>query len=438
MRILLAVSGGIDSMYMAANAAELFPGASFAVAHCNFSLRGTESDGDEQFVREWCSEHKLPFFVKRFDTEDYAISNGISTEMAARDLRYAWFAELCNGEGFDAVAVAHNANDNAETLILNLLRGTGSKGLRGMGEREIGGKVRLLRPLLGITRDEISSWMKAHSKEWREDSTNAGILFKRNKIRNEVFPIFEQINPSYLKTLSEDIKHFAQVDDIAEDYFQDMAMSVLVPGSDDSISIPSLIGLDHWDYILFRLLAPYGFDGATIEALTTLLLSDGTISGKTFEAPKWKVVTSSDRLLILPEDGPEAKEAPSRKSISKEGDYSFKGAEISIRVFERPADMQLQQPSGTLIADADKLRFPLELRSWEAGDWIKPLGLGGSKKLSDLFINLKWSLPQKENAIVLEHPDRRKGHVGALLCERIDDSLKVTDSSSRILEITLL
>ena len=434
--ILLAVSGGMDSMYMLARAGELFPGAPVTVAHCNFGLRGEESDGDEMFVRDWCSTHSIPILVKRFDTLEYAVAKGVSIEMAARDLRYGWFAELLSSGEYSAVAVAHNANDNAETLILNLLRGTGTRGLRGMGDREISGigSGRILRPLLGVSREEISTWMSAHGIPHREDSSNASNLFKRNKIRNEVFPVFEEINPSFLKTLGSDITHFAQVDDIAEDYFRSVAMGVCIPGSKDTISIPSLLALDHWEYVLFRLLEPYGFDEGTLSALGSLLRSDGTVSGKTFEAPGYRAVTSSDSIII---SAIEPKPETGSLMVTGDGEYSFGGTSITVKSYVRLADLQLQRPEGQLIADADKLQYPFRLRSWEAGDWMKPLGMGGRKKLSDLFVDLKWSLPRKEAAIVLEHPDGAPGHVGALLCVRLGDSLKVTPETTRIVEITL-
>ena len=209
--LLLAVSGGIDSMYLANRAPELFPGARFGVAHCNFGLRGSESDGDEAFVRAWCDRHALPFYLRRFDTRAYAARNGLSIEMAARELRYAWFDELCREYGYEAVAVAHNADDNAETLVLNLLRGTGTRGLRGMGDRD-----GIVRPLLDTTREEIRNWMMDHGCAWREDSTNADNSPKRNRIRNEVFPVFARINPSFVRTLGEDMRRFARVDDIAD------------------------------------------------------------------------------------------------------------------------------------------------------------------------------------------------------------------------------
>lgn len=276
MRILLAVSGGIDSMYLAYRAPEFFPGACFAVAHCNFHLRGEESDGDEAFVRDWCSSRGIECFVKEFDTDGYASAHGISIEMAARELRYSWFNEMCASEGFDALAVAHNANDNAETLILNLLRGTGSRGLRGMSSD------RILRPMLGISRTEICGWMTARGYQWREDSTNNENTYKRNKIRNEIFPLFAQINPSFLRTLQRDMEHFSQVDDIAEDYYMQARNEIV---SDGTISVTALKGYKHWEYLLWRLLEETGLSEETFGKLVELLKSGRTISGKVFESP---------------------------------------------------------------------------------------------------------------------------------------------------------
>ena len=475
-RILLAVSGGVDSMYMLARSSELFPGSEVAVAHCNFGLRGDESDGDEEFVRGWCAAHGIRCFVRRFDTLDYASARHISVEMAARDLRYAWFAELLSGAedeggasgaaeaGFDAVAVAHNADDNAETLLLNLLRGTGTRGLRGMGNRRLpGGGGRgvagcdgrgvaggglVLRPLLGISRAEIEVWMKSHGVPNREDSTNASDVYKRNKIRHSVFPVFAEINPSFLKTLASDMEHIAQVDDIADEWFRENAPKVAegwpaAAGQGPVISIPSLMALPHWEYMLWRLLEPYGFDEPTLEDLKGVLLAGGTVSGKTFEAPEWKAVTGSGKIVIVRREDAEgcgsgcgvAANSGAAMTVDAPGEYSFGDYRIMVRVFDKPADFDARQPEGTLVFDAEALPFPLKLRHWQEGDWMKPLGLGGRKKLSDLFVDLKWSLPEKAKAVVLEHPDGSKGHVGALLCCRVDDSLKVKADTRSILEI---
>ena len=190
-------------------------GEPFAVAHCNFGLRGEESDGDEAFVRNWADAHAVPCHVKRFATSAYAASQGISIEMAARRLRYHWFGELCREHGYSGVAVAHNANDNAETLILNLLRGTGVKGLLGMKadgfipDPEFS-DVPLHRPLLGMTRADIEAFASEHGLTWREDATNALNDYKRNKIRNLVFPVFREINPRFVETLNRDMERFAE------------------------------------------------------------------------------------------------------------------------------------------------------------------------------------------------------------------------------------
>ena len=281
MKVLLAVSGGIDSMYMAERAPELFPGASFAVAHCNFGLRGAESDGDEAFVREWCSGKGLPLFVRHFDTAGYASGNGMSIEMAARELRYAWFDGLCASHGFDAVSVAHNANDNAETLILNLLRGTGSRGLRGMGDRDL-----IVRPLLGISREEITSWMHEKGLPWREDSSNSSSAYKRNRIRNEVFPVFKEINPSFLLSMRRAMEHISQVDDIAEDYFLGVRDSVC---SGNIVSIKALLRLAHPQYVLYRLVEPVGLSGTALDNLWDMIVSGRQVGGRIFAGRRGEV-----------------------------------------------------------------------------------------------------------------------------------------------------
>ena len=367
MRILLAVSGGIDSMYLANKAPELFPGASFAVAHCNFGLRGDESDSDEKLVREWCGERGLACFVKRFDTKEYAARNGVSIEMAARELRYAWFAELCTAHGFDALATAHNANDNAETLMLNLLRGTGTKGARGMARESVlplpaaacppklplrsipptdsvsgplpltrpgveppsksangaavmgaeppskgrRNNVKLLRPLLGTSREEIFKWMTAHGLQWHEDRTNAENEYKRNRIRNCVFPLFKEINPSFIQTIGADMQRFAQVDDIAEDYYQEALGKGILDAAEGTIQVLRLLELKHWRYVLWRMLEGCGFSQQTFEKLVELLqrYKDGpmgtvTLSGKRFQSPTHILVAEGKKLRIASSPDP--------------------------------------------------------------------------------------------------------------------------------------
>ena len=300
-KVLLAVSGGVDSMCMADVFLRQYGPDSFAIAHCNFHLRGEESDGDESMVRAWADGHGVVCHVTDFDTEDYAGENGISIEMAARDLRYGWFARLCRENGYMAVAVAHNANDNAETLILNLLRGTGLRGLGGMSmvsDLLNAAPLKLIRPLLDCSRKMIEGYAFAHKVPYREDSTNASSDYKRNRIRNEVFPIFEKINPSFIRTLNREMVYFSEASRIVEDYCSSVipgdqpvipgSRTVIpgdqpvIPGLTGNLSIPtaSLLSHPHWRYLLYYMLEPYGFNHAVLASIESLLLSDRTISGK--------------------------------------------------------------------------------------------------------------------------------------------------------------
>lgn len=420
-RILLAVSGGIDSMYMANRASELFPEASFAIAHCNFSLR-EDADGDEAFVRGWAEKHSIPFHTKKFDTKEYADAEGISIEMAARQLRYDWFAQLCSEYGYEAVAVAHNKNDNAETMMLNLLRGTGIRGMMGMSADN--GTV--LRPLLSTGRDEIRSWMEAHGETWREDCTNSESVYKRNRIRNEVFPIFGRINPSFLDTLNSDIQHFRQVGDIADAYFESSGLDR------DSIDIVALKGMKHWEYLLYRL-TEGRLNQQELDSLTECLKSGRNVGGKRFG----NMVVSGGRLVQAATCTADAL----CTVVEGPGTYNFKGLRIRVELLDRDNIGNLKQPKGILVADASALKFPFLLRGWREGDYMRPLGLKGRKKLSDLFVDLKWGQPEKAGAVVAVSPaldDKEDGHVAALLCERIDDAIKIKKGSTSALRISIL
>ena len=406
MKILLAVSGGADSMYMASRAAELMPGARFGIAHCNFNLRGSESDGDEAFVREWAGKNNLRFHSISFNTTEEAAIRGISIEMAARELRYAWFTKLCDEEGYDAVAVAHNANDNAETLVLNLLRGTGSRGVRGMEKERTMGQTVILRPILGVQRVEIEKWLRDNGVGWRNDRTNAECEYKRNKVRNEVFPVFAEINPNFINTLNADMRRLSQVDDIAEDYFKDAEQAVAKNGR---INIEALKVLKHWKYVLFRL-TEGRLNEDCLTSLITALESGKQMAGKRFG----EYVSSNSELIPV-----SLEEAPMP----------------TMGVFERPLGMSLKQPSGVIIMDADLMPEKPVVRHWEEGDWMVPLGMKGRKKLSDLFVDLKYSAEDKRKALVVEHP-KEKSRVAALLYDRIDDSVKVTGSTRNILRFS--
>ncbi len=408
MRILLAVSGGIDSMYMLNKASELFPGAFVCVAHCNFSLRGKDSDEDQTFVEQWSRNLGYQCFVRRFDTASAAKDNGISIEMAARDLRYRWFEQLCKEHCLDTLAIAHNSNDNAETLMLNLLRGTGSRGLRGISPDRISNGIRIIRPLLGTSRKEIATYMTQHSLPWREDKSNSSLEYKRNIVRNRVFPEFERINPSFVGTLNEDIARFRMVDDIARDYVRDARLRLgLEDSTPDRIPIKELLEIKHWEFVLYCLLEGSGINSEQLQNLVSALRQSPNISGKRFGP----VVASGGELRLKADD--------KREPV--------------IERLERSSIAELKQKPGTIIMDAASLPSPPVIRPWQEGDWMRPLGMRGRKKISDLFVDLKWGVSEKQNALVVELDGK---HVAALLCERIDNAVRVTDSSKDIIRIS--
>lgn len=451
---LLAVSGGMDSMCLLDLFSKTLPAADYAVAHCNFSLRGEESDGDQALVEARAAELGVRLFVNRFDTEAYAREKGISIEMAARDLRYSWFGQLCSEHGFDVLAVAHNANDNAETLMLNLLRGTGLNGLHGMAQvadvavsdKSLDGSEgpMLFRPLLEFTRKQIEGYVFAHKVPYRHDSSNFESDYKRNRIRNEVFPVFEKINPSYVRTLNREIGYFAEAGSIVEDWCRSQLPSVMSSQRSESrhlsINTTALLATPHWRYLLYYILEPFGFNSQTLASVEALLTSERTVSGKRFESPTHTLLTAQDSLIVMPS----AREDESGISddvmvVRGAGAYNFNGARFQVELIDWTSDMPLRQPAGTLVIDADALRFPFVCRRWRQGDWLIPLGMRGKKKVSDLFADLKFNSLQKDSAVILVDTFTEglaeQQHIAALLGHRIDDRYKVTSTTRTVIMI---
>ena len=449
--LLLAVSGGIDSMCMADLFQSLEERVPFAVAHCNFHLRGEESDGDEALVAEWARKHSVPLHITSFDTEKYASDNGISIEMAARELRYGWFAQLCSQHGYKAVAVAHNANDNAETLLLNLLRGSGLKGVTGMSLTSPlpcapGSDALLLRPLLKCTRKQIEGYAFAHKVRYREDRTNAMSEYKRNRLRNDVFPIFESINPSFIRTLNREASYFEDASGIVEDYCRAASEKIVSRSGDRlTVSLPALLAAPRWRYILYYILEPFGFNSAVLASLENLLLSGRTISGKRFESQTHILFTEREHLRVEPSESP-ASVVPCAQvedimPVRCAGTYHFNGLKVIVEEVDWTPDMPLKQPEGTLLFDAQKLRLPLVLRRWRDGDWLVPFGMRGKKKVSDLFADLKYDSLKKSSAVVLvdtvSDSMAQEGHIAAVLGVRSDDRYKVVSTTVRAIRVSV-
>ena len=444
---LLAVSGGMDSMCMADMFLNEVGADSFAVAHCNFHLRGAESDGDEALVKAWADSNGVRMHRVDFDTVTYAREQGQSIEMAARELRYGWFGQLCDEFGYDVVVVAHNANDNAETLMLNLLRGTGLNGLHGMAT--VSGNI--FRPLLEVTRKQIEGYVLAHRVPYRDDSTNFESEYKRNKIRNEVFPVFEKVNPSFVKTLNREIGYFAEAGSIVEDWCRaQMPNVVSYPESSPchpersagsvSISIPSLLSTKNWRYLLYYILQPYGFNSATLEALEDLLESDRTVSGKCFESSTHTLRTERDKMIVLRNVIHDVIGDLSI-AVHDPGIYTLNGVRWQVKVVERTPDFILKQPVGTIIMDADKMAFPFVCRGWRQGDWFVPFGLKGRKKVSDFFADLKFTQAQKSRTLMIADCGENSAEnqrIAGILGYRIDDRYKVDASTKNIIVISIL
>ena len=445
---LIAVSGGVDSMCLADLWVRAFGSESCAMAHCNFNLRGEDSNADEALVTEWAQSHDVKLHKVSFDTLQYASDNGVSIEMAARELRYRWFGELCSEHGYAAVVVAHHADDNAETMVLNMVRGAGLKGLTGMKPVSplpyANGSV-LLRPLLTFTRKQIEGHAFAWKVPYREDKTNSSVEYRRNSVRHEVFPLFERMNPSYVRTLNRGMAYLKDASDIVEQWCVSQMPNVIVGDTPLAISTTALRSIPQWRYLLYYILEPYGFNSATLESLESLLESDRTLSGKRFESDEYVLYTERETLevrsKVSSQDGNDGFIPAEPFMVARiPGTYHVNGSRIVVETLPWTSDMPLKQPEGTVILDAAKLRFPFVMRKWRSGDWMIPLGMKGKKKISDLFTDLKYSHMQKDSAVILVDMSgdlAEQQHVAGVVGVRVDDRYKVTDDTETIIRIII-
>jgi len=423
-RILLAVSGGVDSVVMV----QLFKdaGYNFGIAHVKFGLRGEESDGDETFVKNLADQAGVPYYVKHFDTKKFASNHKISIQMAARDLRYAWFEELVTENGYRFVATAHHLDDQAETFFINLLRGTGISGMHGILPKQ--GKI--IRPLMFTTREKIMSVATELDLEWREDRSNKSRKYLRNKLRLDVLAELYKINPLFSHKLNESITHLRDVETIYNSHIAGVTAD-LVQHTPEGI----LISID-WVYeyephntYLYELLKPYGFSYPVVKEIVRSL---DTFSGKMFYSPTHRLLRDRENFIIQP--------------LTDLNTDHFNGEvfylEKEILNIEHPVCLCIHQtanitdlPMGKAsiaCLDMDKLTFPLKLRKWEKGDWFMPLGLKGKKKLSDFFINQKFSLADKEKTWLLLSGEDIVWIIG----KRIDNRFRITPKTKKAFVIS--
>jgi len=416
--ILLALSGGIDSMVMA----DLFikSGFSCAVAHCNFQLRGIESNRDEEFIHKYARQHNLPYHSVRFDTEQYADEKGISIQMAARDLRYRFFEETMDNYGYQKVAIGHNSDDNAETMIINLVRGTGLRGLSGISVKS----GRIIRPMIVFTRDEISDYCRTESLEFREDHSNSETKYIRNKIRHNVLPVLKEINPSILSTLASTGEFMSDYRILIENYSEEIRKECIRQAGDHYVAeIRTIRNHSGNKALIYEIFRPFGLKGTGLNDLINILYGNNSSFVVT---ATHRIVKNRNQLLIIPlkQENDQIRIILSDIDKLKECIY-FRSAMIiaDVRGFLIPGNKNYA------AIDLDALTFPLIIRNWLHGDMFEPFGMRGRKKVSDYFTDRKYSAKQKENALILESD----GRIVWIIGERIDNRFRVTGKTRKIL-----
>jgi tRNA(Ile)-lysidine synthase len=414
-KILLAVSGGVDSVVLAHLCRQA--GLDIALAHCNFNLRGEESEGDESFVLELADALETEIFIEGFETEAYAAGKKISIQMAARELRYNWFRELRETLQFDYIFTAHHANDNLETVLINLIRGTGLEGLTGIPDVN----DCVIRPLLPYSREEIEKYAHGQELQWREDSSNASTKYFRNKVRLEVIPTLLEMNPQLLESFAKTRSHLQQSSRLIEDY-----VSVIFPKVAKqeeygySFKVKLLQALPSTKAVMYELFKSFGF--TEWEDVHGLLESQ---PGKIVYSKTHRLIRGREDLLLTVV-------SPLEDKI-----YTIKEDEevvmLPMGTFQfEPAEELEKSDASVIFLDRDKLQFPLTVRKWQQGDYFYPFGMKGKKKISKFFKDEKLSLPQKENCWLLCSGQE----IVWVINYRADARFAVEDSTQEILRLS--
>ena len=421
-KCLLTVSGGMDSMVMC----DLFfkAGYPFVVAHCNFNLRGKESDGDEQFVKALAEKYKVEVFTKSFPTKEYADQKNVSIQLAARELRYAWFEELRKEKGLHLVATAHHLNDNIETIIYNLIKGTGIRGLRGIPVRQ----ENIVRPLLFASRDEIAAYQKENEIAYREDSSNADDKYTRNKIRHLLIPFMKEINPSLEKTFADKIELFTELEALYEKQVNKPVRGLFLQRKEDIyIPILKLKKIRNAATILFEYLKDYGFNA---EQVDDMLANLDRTPGKQFLTEKARIIKDR-RFFIL--TGLTQKDFTTRLIQKEDAEVQLPDAHLKLSSIKRE-DLKISTDKNQAFIDLAKLEFPLIVRHWKQGDYFYPFGMKmKKKKLKKFFTDQKIAINEKETIWVIESNQKIVWVAG----HRIDERFRVEENTRQVLKVQL-
>lgn len=420
-KFLAAVSGGIDSVVLCELCKQT--GIQFAIAHCNFGLRGEESERDEKFVRALGVKYDVEVFVKKFDTEAYADGKKISIQEAARELRYNWFVQLKKEKGFSFTLLAHHADDNIETLLMNFFRGTGLQGLTAMPEENLDEKF-FLRPLLEVRRKEILEFAKQNNLEWVEDSSNASSKYTRNFFRNELLPAIQKVFPKVEENLLDNVYRFKQINALYQTSVEELKKNLCEQyASEVRIPILKLMKYRHTS-LIYEIIKDYGFGEKQVEEI--FKLADAA-SGKFIENDCYQIIKHHNWFIV-------AQKAGIADTVAiEEGMESVCFSNGTIELKRVPKEkFHLQKKESIAQLDAKHIEYPLLLRKWKQGDYFYPLGMRKKKKLARFFIDQKLSKNQKETIWVLESNKKIIWVVGM----RIDDRFKVTESTEKILALT--
>ena len=439
-QLFLAVSGGVDSIVLVDLCAKA--GYKFRIAHCNFQLRGEESEGDEAFVRSLGEKYNVEVFVKKFDTEEYAAANKLSIQEAARVLRYEWFEEIVNGQWSTVnsdnsekvhsthhsflithLLTAHHADDNNETLLMNFFRGTGLHGLTGIPVTY--GHVK--RPLLSFTKQELLQYAEENNLQYREDSSNQSSKYTRNFFRNEIIPAIEKVYPQVKASLTDNINRFIDIEQLYRLSTQAIIKKLCrLRGNEIHIPVKQLMEYNN-RALIYEIIQPYGFSEKQIDEVLKLSASE---SGKYIDSPGlyYRIIKHRHWFIISP-----AQSAESANIIIEEKDSElyFESGHIACKKIGA-SKVDLNSVASIALLDAKEISFPLLLRKWKTGDYFYPLGMRKKKKVARFLIDAKLSKSQKENVWVIESNKKIIWVVG----HRIDDRFKIISSTNDVLQIT--
>lgn len=415
-KLLLAVSGGVDSMVLL-HLLQQLP-YTIAIAHCNFQLRGIESFEDQSFVQEYALQHQIPFYCTQFDTQAFANDYKLSTQVAARTLRYDWFYEQLEQHQFDFILTAHHADDNLETFIINLSRGTGLDGLCGIPAQN----EAVIRPLLPFSRTAIEEYAKANNLQWREDSSNASDKYLRNKIRHHLVPLLKELNPDFLSAFTTTQEHLQQTQEMVLDA-SDMVYQQVAREEGDSIyfDLKQLLSLPNYQSYLYQWLKEYGFTAwKDIYALVERQ------SGKQVLSSEYRLLKDRDYFILSP-----------LQTVAIDTYYIEKDqneVKIPLKLSFCKVNDIYKTDSNTIFVEETQLHYPLVLRKWQEGDVVYPLGMRGKKKkVSKFFKDEKLSLLEKENTWLLCSNEQIVWIVG----RRPDERFKVNNTQNTIVKIEL-